>query len=511
MQERHERELQQRVRDVDRDREPEPFLTEREQAQRQTEVAGVAERQRRQERALRQAQQLDQHGGHGRHAERDDDHRADHLPELRERQRELRQAREHEARSRDVHDDARHERHVERRAGQTPAVADRSHDEHRRENGGNFGDHERSHGCVRYGLRGRRRRPEVCQNGAPKSHARNRGPSMLGQFLEYSVAARPLAASFEFFRVARLHEHSGQRHAAGSLPRLLRRRHRGRPPRPRASGPAADVRAAGAPRLRAPATPRSASSSRDEHLRDNEFNSIGFTDPGGQEVVLIEARTFPPGGWDAHNVAICGEFFEVTLPANEPRRVEPLLAGAWVRARRLRRGAAPLATARRARHRPRACTRRTACPGLSFRCRRLAGAPRVPARERIVRARRHADRGSRATVGDARRRPRARSSICSRRARSERRCVSAGAIDLGERVAQARVQRARAREVRQQVLHLIREHAAALQIDVLGIRRRERHGDELEPRLFRRAAALVVVAAAAGRHDVGPDVARRRG
>jgi catechol 2,3-dioxygenase-like lactoylglutathione lyase family enzyme len=50
-------------------------------------------------------------------------------------------------------------------------------------------------------------------------------------------------------------------------------------------------------------------------LRDNEFNSIGFSDPGGQEAVLIEARTFPPGDRGMQKVAICGEFFEVTVPA----------------------------------------------------------------------------------------------------------------------------------------------------------------------------------------------------
>ena len=47
----------------------------------------------------------------------------------------------------------------------------------------------------------------------------------------------------------------------------------------------------------------------DEHLRHNEFNSISFNDPGGQEIVLVEARTFSPGEWDTHNVAACGEFF----------------------------------------------------------------------------------------------------------------------------------------------------------------------------------------------------------
>src|SRR5690606_5752037 len=38
-----------------------------------------------------------------------------------------------------------------------------------------------------------------------------------------------------------------------------------------------------------------------------------------------------------------------------------------------------------------------------------------------------------------------------------------------EIAAEPRVQRARAREVREQILHLVREHAPTLQIDVLGI------------------------------------------
>jgi catechol 2,3-dioxygenase-like lactoylglutathione lyase family enzyme len=137
---------------------------------------------------------------------------------------------------------------------------------------------------------------------------------MLGQFLEYSIAARPLATSFEFFEslgfssipvndslpdpylvcfdgtiAIGLHD----RDQAG--PRLTFVR----------------------PGLRDYVRPlrRLGIEVTHEHLKDSEFNSVGFTDPGGQEVVLIEARTFPPGDWDVHKVAICGEFFEVTLPA----------------------------------------------------------------------------------------------------------------------------------------------------------------------------------------------------
>jgi catechol 2,3-dioxygenase-like lactoylglutathione lyase family enzyme len=145
---------------------------------------------------------------------------------------------------------------------------------------------------------------------------RTLGSSMLGQFLEYSVAAQPLAASFEFFEslgfasipvsdtlpdpyvvcfdghiAIGLHE----REQAGPRLTFVRPglRHYVRPLR----------------RLGVELT--------HEHLRDNEFNSVAFNDPGGQEVELIEARTFPPGDWDGHNVAICGELFEVTLPTHD--------------------------------------------------------------------------------------------------------------------------------------------------------------------------------------------------
>jgi hypothetical protein len=57
-----------------------------------------------------------------------------------------------------------------------------------------------------------------------------------------------------------------------------------------------------------------------EHLGDGEFNRIGFTDPAGQAVTLVEARTFPPPEWDPHNVTACGEFFELTLPAETLER-----------------------------------------------------------------------------------------------------------------------------------------------------------------------------------------------
>jgi hypothetical protein len=139
---------------------------------------------------------------------------------------------------------------------------------------------------------------------------------MLGQFLEYSVAARPLAASFEFFEslgFASIPVNDtlpdpyvvcfdgavaiGLHDRAQAGPRLTFVR----------------------PGLRHYARPlrRLGVELAEEHLRDSEFNCVAFNDPGGQEVELIEARTFPPGEREGRKVAVCGELIEITLPAAE--------------------------------------------------------------------------------------------------------------------------------------------------------------------------------------------------
>src|SRR5215470_8683192 len=68
------------------------------------------------------------------------------------------------------------------------------------------------------------------------------------------------------------------------------------------------------------------------------------------------------------------------------------------------------------------------------------------------------------------------------------------------------VQRARAREMRDQIFHLIGEYAATLEEDVFRVSGRERHCDQLHARLLRGARGLLVVAAAAGRYDVRPQI-----
>lgn len=139
---------------------------------------------------------------------------------------------------------------------------------------------------------------------------------MLGRFLEYSVASRPLAASFELleslgFRSIPVGDTLPDPYLVyfdGTVAIGLHDREQ--------LGPQLTfVR----PGLRDYVRPlrRLGLTLTHEHLRDNEFNSIGFVDPGGHDVVLLEARTFPPGEWDAKNVAICGDFFELSVPATD--------------------------------------------------------------------------------------------------------------------------------------------------------------------------------------------------
>jgi hypothetical protein len=139
---------------------------------------------------------------------------------------------------------------------------------------------------------------------------------MLGRFLEYAVAARPLAASFEFYRALGFKslpvgDTLPEPYLVcfdGSVAVGLHDREQ--------TGPQITFVRPGI-RDYVRALRRLGVELTHSHLRDSEFNWIAFNDPGGQEIVLIEARTFPPGEWDPHNVAAGGEFFELSLPANE--------------------------------------------------------------------------------------------------------------------------------------------------------------------------------------------------
>jgi catechol 2,3-dioxygenase-like lactoylglutathione lyase family enzyme len=50
------------------------------------------------------------------------------------------------------------------------------------------------------------------------------------------------------------------------------------------------------------------------HLGNDVFNEVGWLDPSGQLVRLIEARTFSPSKRLANNTSRCGYFMEIGIP-----------------------------------------------------------------------------------------------------------------------------------------------------------------------------------------------------
>jgi len=50
-------------------------------------------------------------------------------------------------------------------------------------------------------------------------------------------------------------------------------------------------------------------------LSDDEFNELGFLDPTGQMITLLEARTYSPPHFDEFGFSLCGDFMEYSRPA----------------------------------------------------------------------------------------------------------------------------------------------------------------------------------------------------
>src|SRR5690606_26728796 len=144
---------------------------------RQTQVAGIADRERRQVSADRELHDLEQHESRNRDRREHHHGRPDHREELAERQRELRQAAEHEAGPGHVHDQARDEVEIETRTDETPDITYAREAEHGREHPGDLRNH-------RLRLRAA---AESARMAAEISRTRT---AMLGQFFEISLAAQ---------------------------------------------------------------------------------------------------------------------------------------------------------------------------------------------------------------------------------------------------------------------------------------------------------------------------------
>jgi len=52
-----------------------------------------------------------------------------------------------------------------------------------------------------------------------------------------------------------------------------------------------------------------------ERLASDEFNEVGFTDPSGLPIRVLEARTFSPAPADARHAGACGTFLELAVAA----------------------------------------------------------------------------------------------------------------------------------------------------------------------------------------------------
>jgi catechol 2,3-dioxygenase-like lactoylglutathione lyase family enzyme len=50
---------------------------------------------------------------------------------------------------------------------------------------------------------------------------------------------------------------------------------------------------------------------------EESFNEIGFRDPFGQSIVVLEARTFSPVTREADETSLCGYFIELSMPASD--------------------------------------------------------------------------------------------------------------------------------------------------------------------------------------------------
>ncbi|MGE0582191.1 MAG: hypothetical protein AB7P31_08710 [Steroidobacteraceae bacterium] len=50
---------------------------------------------------------------------------------------------------------------------------------------------------------------------------------------------------------------------------------------------------------------------------DEVFNEVGFRDPTGHMVTVLEARTFSPSGRDRDQPSLCGDFMEYSVPARD--------------------------------------------------------------------------------------------------------------------------------------------------------------------------------------------------
>jgi catechol 2,3-dioxygenase-like lactoylglutathione lyase family enzyme len=137
---------------------------------------------------------------------------------------------------------------------------------------------------------------------------------MLGRFLELSLQTPDIAASLEFytklgFSQAEVGETWSHPYAVVTDGRLCLGLHQQKDGEDQLSFVRPEL-------LKAlPALEQVGVELEYRHLGNDEFNCIGWRDPAGLAIRMLEARTFSPGKRPAQTHSACGYFLEIALPA----------------------------------------------------------------------------------------------------------------------------------------------------------------------------------------------------
>jgi catechol 2,3-dioxygenase-like lactoylglutathione lyase family enzyme len=137
---------------------------------------------------------------------------------------------------------------------------------------------------------------------------------VLGRFLEYSLATPDIRASLDFYKAlgfseAEVGETRSHPYAVVTDGRICLGLHQ-------QALTAASLTFVKPDLLRnLPALEQRGIEFEFRHLGNHVFNEVGWLDPSGQLVRLIEARTFSPSKRRANDTSHCGYFSEIALPA----------------------------------------------------------------------------------------------------------------------------------------------------------------------------------------------------
>ena len=137
---------------------------------------------------------------------------------------------------------------------------------------------------------------------------------MLGRFLEFSLATPDIQASLDFymelgFSSAQVGDAWSHPYAVVTDGRLCLGLHQKAIPAPSLTFVKPDLL------KHLDALERKGVSFEFRHLGNDVFNEVGWLDPCGQRVRLIEARTFSPSKRLAKDTSQCGYFVEIAIPA----------------------------------------------------------------------------------------------------------------------------------------------------------------------------------------------------